>query len=89
MAVAATGRLQTKQNYGRVWRHLQRWRCHLVFDLVFLRDLVVRVVVTDFNDYLVHASPLDEALVVALGVRAFDDVLRFAVRVRTCRMVIH
>ena len=47
------------------------------------------VVVTDFNDGLFHASPLDEALVVALGDRAFDDVLRFAVRVRTCCMIIH
>ena len=73
------------QKHGRVWRHLRGWRGHLVF----LRGLVVVVVITDFNDCLLHASPLDEALVVALGFCASDDVLRFAVRVRTFRMVIH
>ena len=83
--MAATGRLQTMQRYGRVWRHLLRWRAHLVF----VRVLVVLVVITDFDDCSLHVLPLHEALVVKDGGFAIDDVLLFAVRVGTCRMVIH
>ena len=76
------------QKHGGVWRHLRGWRGHLLF----LRGIVVVVVITDFNDCLhclLHASPLDEELVVTLGVSASDDVLRFAARVRAFRIVIH
>ena len=88
MAVAATGRLQTTQKHGRVWRHLHRWRGHLVFVRVLV-EVVVLVVITDFDDSSLHVLPLHEALVVKDGGFAIDDVLLFAVRVGTCRMVIH
>ena len=47
------------------------------------------IIVTEDNDSLLHFSPLDVALVVMDGGFALDDILRFAVQVRTCSMVIH
>ena len=80
--------MRTTQKHGRVWWHLHRWRGHLVFVGVVV-EVVVLVVITDFDDCLLHVLPLHEALVVTDGGFAIDDILLFAVRVGTCPRVIH
>ena len=65
------------RKHGRVWGHLWGGRVNYV------------IIVTEDDDSLLQLVPLHEALVVMDGGFAVDDIPRFAVWVRTCRMVIH